>query len=255
MKIAIIGMGVVGNAQARFFKDHDLVTYDPKTGARYPGEEISRCDCAIISVGTPQAEDGHADLTGFREAVGRLPPGMPILIRSTVPPGTTCGVASARDGHVVFCPEFMHERAGGAWKESGDVPWLILGGAPEATSWFRSRLFAGHFGGTVFECPATAAELAKYTANLYWAARVTFVNEMDAVCRAFGVDWEQVREAWLADERVDPAYTAMDGFPPGFGGRCLPKDLAALIAASSDAGCKTLFLEAVQDANRRFRGE
>jgi UDPglucose 6-dehydrogenase len=76
---------------------------------------------------------------------------------------------------------------------------------------------------------------------------------MAAACAALGADWEQVRQAWLRDERVTPAYTAMDGFPPGFGGRCFPKDLAALIAASSDAGHKAEFLMAVQDANDRFR--
>ena len=253
MRIAIIGMGVVGSAQARAFGNHELVTYDPGMNPEYPAGDVARCDFAVICTGTPQAEDGHADLGDFREAASRLPAGLPVLIRSTVPPGTTRAFAESRSGHTVFCPEFMHEREGGTWKESWQVPWLILGGTPEATAWFRDRITAAGYPGTVCECPATVAELSKYTANLYWAARVTFVNEMDAICGAFGADWEQVRQAWLRDERVDPAYTAMEGFPPGFGGRCLPKDLAALIAASGDAGHKAQFLEAIQDANGRFR--
>jgi nucleotide sugar dehydrogenase len=253
VKVAIIGMGVVGAAQARLFRDHELVTYDPKANSRYPAGKIARCDLAVICAGTPEGDGGHADLTGFRTALARLPVTLPVLIRSTVPPGTTAEIASARSGHTAFCPEFMHERDGGAWKESADVPWLILGGAPEATGWFRARLSAVH-PGTVHECPAAVAELAKYTANLYWAARVTFVNEMAAACAVLGADWEQVRQAWLRDERVSPAYTAMEGFGPGFGGRCFPKDLAALIAASGDAGHKALFLEAVRDANGRFGG-
>ena len=253
MKVAILGWGVVGTAQARLFRHHQLVTYDPKTGTPYPAAEIAGCDLAVICVGTPQGDGGHADLIGFRAALARLPGGLPVMIRSTVPPGTTQAEAAGRTGHTVFCPEFMHERDGGTWKESADVPWLILGGTPEATGWFRDRLSAVH-PGTVHECPATVAELAKYAANLYWAARVTFVNEMAACSAAFGADWEQVRRAWLADERVNPAYTAMDGFPPGFGGRCFPKDLAALIAAAGDAGHKARFLESVQDANSRFAG-
>src|SRR5262249_23046760 len=96
--------------------------------------------------------------------------------------------------------------------------------------------------------------LAKYTANLYWATRVTFVNEMAAIASTFGEDWEEVRAAWLMDSRIDPAYTAMEGFPPGFGGRCWPKDLAALIAASGDAGYFPGFLAAVEDENHNFGG-
>ena len=97
------------------------------------------------------------------------------------------------------------------------------------------------------------AELAKYVANIHWAMRVTFVNEVAAVSEAFGVDWEDTRAAWLQDSRVHPDHTLMAGFAPGFGGRCWPKDLAALIAAASDAGYKAEFLEAIQAANERFR--
>ena len=110
------------------------------------------------------------------------------------------------------------------------------------------------FPGYIHECSAVVAELAKYTANLYWATRVTFVNEMAAVAAAHGVEWGEVRNAWLQDERVHLAHTLMAGFPPGFGGRCWPKDLSALIAASEEAGYKAEFLTAVQDANARFRG-
>jgi len=58
---------------------------------------------------------------------------------------------------------------------------------------------------------------------------------------------------WLADKRVNPSYTSMEGFPPGFDGACWPKDLAALIAASADAGYEAVFLRAVSDANDWFR--
>ena len=253
MKAAIIGLGIVGRAQARLFAGHELVTYDPAVHDTYPGPEIAGCDFAVICVGTPQGGDGHADLAGFRAALQRLPENLPVLIRSTVPPGTTAEIAAGRTWVTAFCPEFMHEREGGTWKESADVPWLILGGTPAATGFFRPILEQAH-PGDIFECPATVAELSKYVANIYWAARVTFVNEMAAVCTALGADWQDVREAWLRDERVDPAYTAMGGFPPGFGGRCLPKDLAALACAAEDAGYKPGFLRAVEDANARFTG-
>jgi UDP-glucose 6-dehydrogenase len=73
------------------------------------------------------------------------------------------------------------------------------------------------------------------------------------VCEAFGADYENVRAAWLSDPRMTAVYTQRAGYPPGFDGRCWPKDLSALIAASTDAGYQPRFLEAVEAANERFR--
>jgi UDP-glucose 6-dehydrogenase len=94
-----------------------------------------------------------------------------------------------------------------------------------------------------------------HAANLYWAARVTFVNEFALVCKQFGASYENVRAAWLSDPRMTSVYTKRAGYPPGFDGRCWPKDLAALIAASSDAGYYPTFLGCIQGANERFRGQ
>jgi UDP-glucose 6-dehydrogenase len=129
---------------------------------------------------------------------------------------------------------------------------MILGGTHAARSFFL-RLLVKVFPGEVYSTGATTAELAKYAANLHWATRVTLVSELAAVAESFGVDWEAVRSAWLLDARVNPAHTAMAGYGPGFGGRCWPKDLSALIAAADAAGYKAGFLEAVQEANARFR--
>jgi UDPglucose 6-dehydrogenase len=253
VKVAIIGLGVVGHAQARMFAGRLLVTYDVTDNDPYPEAEIAGCDFAVIAVGTPAAADGSADLTYLHEAFKRLPASLPVLIRSTVPPGTTAALQALHGDTPVCCaPEFMHERPGGAWRETTDVPYLILGGTPAAAAFFRLRL-AAVFPGVIHECSATEAELVKYTANLYWAARVTFVNEMARICEAAGADWENVRSAWLEDPRVSPEYTGYADFLPGFGGRCWPKDLRALIAAARELDYHPYFLEAVQETNRRFR--
>src|SRR5215470_15991235 len=88
VKAAIIGMGVVGRAQARMFGPHTHVAYDLAQAA-YPERAISECDFAVIAVGTPPDDDGRADLRPLFRAMTRLPETMPVLIRSTVPPGTT----------------------------------------------------------------------------------------------------------------------------------------------------------------------
>jgi nucleotide sugar dehydrogenase len=254
VKAAIIGMGVVGRAQERLFGPHAAVTYDVADGAPYPGHLIAGCDFAVITVGTPAREDGSADLGSLYAAMGQLPP-IPVLLRSTVPPGTTDRLGYDFPQHLIaHAPEFLYEGGTGPWSQSADVPWMLLGGVREVRGFFRP-LLERVYPGVIWECSATVAEVAKYTANLYWATRVTFVNEMAAVAKAAGADWDDVRDAWLQDQRVHFAHTAMTGFPPGFGGRCWPKDLSALIAAAADAGYKAEFLEAVQDANARFRSQ
>jgi UDPglucose 6-dehydrogenase len=250
VKVGIVGMGVIGTAQAEMFRGHDLVVYDSQDHKAYPVTAMAKVDFALICVGTPERRDGRADLRYVAQAVNELPGGVPVAIRSTVPPGTTDRLLNNRlYAHV---PEFMGENVLHSWQKPWDVPYMIIGGESVATLFFRQK-FAQVFPGKIHTCSAKEAELAKYAANLYWATRVTFVNEFAKVCERFGVDYERVREAWLQDPRMSEPYTQRAGYPAGFGGRCWPKDLAALIAASGDAGYEPEFLRAVSEANERFK--
>ena len=251
LNAAVIGLGVIGSAQLALLGPMVRVAYDVKTGEPYPKRAIGGCDFAVICVGTPQGEDGRADLTALHAALGRLPDRMPVMIRSTVPPGTVASL-EARRGPVVHVPEFMYERAGGEWKTPRDVPFMICGGTRKAVEWFQP-VVAAMAGGPVWCCTGLEAELVKYTANCFLAAKVTFVNEMARVCEAFGADWGTVRQGWLHDPRPGKTHTAIEGHEPGFGGACLPKDLSALIKASEKAGYMPEFLWAVEEANARFK--
>jgi nucleotide sugar dehydrogenase len=253
VKAGVIGLGTVGRAQVRMLAGHDVVAYDPAFSGSYPFSQLAACDLAIICVDTPSRPSGRTDLAHFWDAVDSLPVRVPLLIRSTVPPGTTDRVLLERpQPRTAHAPEFLHEREGGPWRDPGDVPFMILGGDARAREYFRP-LLAKVYPGVIHECDAVTAELAKYVANCYWAARVTFVNQMGAVAAAAGADWEAVRGAWLADERVSPAYTSLAGFPPGFGGRCWPKDLAAITCWAAEHGADPVFLEAITAANEQFR--
>lgn len=255
MKVAIIGRGIVGKAQQRLFAGHDVVSYDITDGEAYPTEKIGASDFAIICVGTPSLSDGSCDLTSVLKSVDEMPDGVPILIRSTITPGTLDGLQEDYpDNLIAHAPDFLHERVGGQWPDSADVPYMLLGGLPEAHAFFLPYI-KQVFPGKVHLCSGLVSEMAKYVGNLYWATRVTFVNEMGAICNTYGADWDEVRAAWLADERVNPAYTKLHGFPPGFGGRCWPKDLSALITDSHLNGYTPEFLEDVEDANFRFTGK
>lgn len=251
LRAAVIGLGVVGQAQVRLFGDIVHATYDPKAGKRYPAKRIGQCDFAVVCVGTPQAKDGSADLSFLREALDRIPPEVPVMVRSTIPPGTMAGLEKTRS-LVVHMPEFLNERPDGPWKESGDVPFMILGGIPAAREFFIAAL-DGILRWPAYECSGLEAELVKYTANCFLAAKVTFANEMARVCGAFGADWEYVRVGWALDPRAGTSHARVES--PGFGGRCLPKDLSALIKASEAAGYMPEFLWALEEANARFQAE
>lgn len=252
MKVAIIGLGVIGSAQADLFSAHDLVTYDPARDSAYPVAAVADCDFAIVCVGTPEGDDGRAELTYVEEATLDLPPGLPVVLRSTVPPGTTDWLFKDSGRLYAHAPEFMGENVLHSWQRPADVPYMILGGDPTSTLFFKTA-FTQVFPGPIHECAAVESELAKYAANLYWASRVTFINEFAKVCEAFGADYENVRAAWLSDPRMTSVYTKRAGYPAGFDGRCWPKDLAALTAASMDAGYDPGFLRSIADANDRFR--
>jgi nucleotide sugar dehydrogenase len=256
MRVAVIGTGFIGKAQIRMLAQHDadIVTYDTSDDKPYPRVSIALCDFAIVCVGTPEAEDGSADLRYVFAAVRELPSDLPVVIRSTIPPGTTARLQATRPGWVCHVPEFMHEREGGAWSETTDVPFLVIGCMDRGEqAMFFADMLTRLFPGKIFVTSAAVSEMVKYVVNLHLATRITFINEMAAVCKAHGVDWELVRDAWLMDPRITPEYTGMKGFEPGFGGRCWPKDLAAIIYAAETAGYEPEFLHAIQDANARFR--
>jgi UDPglucose 6-dehydrogenase len=256
MRIAIIGIGHVGTAMHELFRQHaQIVTYDLRAQTSYPAPELATCDAAIVCVDTPPARDGACDISHVRDAVGRLPTG-PVLLKSTVPPGTTDLLAEATGKQVCFWPEYAGQSSyhNPYWPAGPkDVPFVILGGEPPVRRWFIDLLqpVLGP-AKAYFQCSAREAELIKYMENAYLATKVTFVNEFRRICEAFGTDWHTVREGWLLDPRIERAHTAAFSGASGFGGKCLPKDLSAIIRATTDAGYIPDLLTEVLHSNRRF---
>jgi nucleotide sugar dehydrogenase len=234
-----------------------IVAWDQAQDRAYPSGELAGCDFAVVCVDTPLGAGGHADLTSVNEAVATLPCRR-LLLKSTVPPGTTAQLAASTGKSVCYWPEYVGEsRYYNPYFPSRivDVPFVIIGGPPADRRWFIDRLLPV-LGPTktYFQCPSTEAELVKYAENAYFATKITFVNEFREICEHFGADWHTVREGWLLDPRIEAMHTAAFEDEPGFAGKCLPKDLKAIVAAASEQGYGAALLREVLASNDRIRG-
>lgn len=263
--IAIIGHGYVGQAVEQFFRNHyRIVLYDPPKG-HDDRNVVNTADLAIVCVPTPSSGDGSVDLSYIRETFSWLSTPL-MLIKSTVPPGTTESLIKEKgwQERLAFSPEYIGEGKYPVpfWK---DIPhptdmayhsFHIFGGSPAATSailqFFKKP--AGPFA-RCMQTDATTAELTKYTENAWIATKITFVNELYEIAKAFHVDYDQLRELWLLDGRIGPSHTLVYSDKRGFDGKCIPKDTKGIVAASQRAGYRAAFLESVLAANSAFRGE
>ena len=217
---------------------------------------MAACDFAVVCVGTPSREDGSAHLDDVRSAIEQLPVER-VMLRSTVPPGTTDALTAQTGKTICFSPEYVGETSFSrlrweAWAQ--DELFWILGGPPATTRWFAARIAEIHGPEPrLHQTSATEAEIVKYMENSFFAVKVTFVNEFYELCERTGADWFTVREAWLADPRVERDHTAVLPRSRGYAGRCLPKDVDALLAAAGDLDLPMPLLTATREANAYYR--
>lgn len=247
-------MGYVGKTMGEFFeRRYDIAYYDEPIGAG-SREEINACDCAVVCVPTPMADDGHCDTSIVESVVAWLDSPL-IIIKSTVSPGTTDRLVQETGKPIVFSPEYCGESS--YWTPYGfhtkvvETPFFTFGGRSDLTS--RAVDIYMPIAGPVkryTQTTALAAELAKYAENCFYATKIAFCYELAAICRAMGSDYNTVRELWLQDPRINPMHTAVfqENKRP-FGGKCLPKDLSGLIVAANTFGANTTLLNAVQTIN------
>jgi nucleotide sugar dehydrogenase len=241
----------------RLLEPHaDIVGFDARTDEDYPMAELGECTLAIICVGTPPAPDGSCDTSNVLDAVDRIPV-RDIMLKSTVPPGTTDLLIERTGKNICFSPEYFGETKfyNPFWADGPEaISFHIFGGAPHIRSRFIDFLLpvAGP-NKTYFQCSAVEAELIKYMENSYIAAKVTFVNEFRNICDALAADWHTVREGWLLDPRVSAFHTAAFRETPGFDGKCIPKDLQAIIMSATKAGYSPDLLMEILNSNDRFR--
>lgn len=262
-KVAMIGYGYVGKGAFDFFKDrYETIFFDPHVEGSATKVEANACDLAVVSVPTPMGEDGSCDLSIIEETLDWLKTPL-ILIKSTIPPGTTKKLSEKSGKKICFSPEYMGE--GGYFVPFWKYPhpkdmkmhsFQIIGGDKDTASAIMDFFVRVMGPDARFHLTdSTTAELVKYMENAFIATKVVFCNEFYNIAKAYGVEYKELRELWLLDERVGRMFSAV--FPEkekrGFEGKCLPKDVNAIVKAAESAGYDPKFVKAVIENNERIR--
>ena len=262
MKIGIIGQGYVGTAIKVGFEPYYTVeTYDKYDGMKSTvqlTDMVETCKVIFVCVPTPMNTDGtcHIDIVEsvVKEIDDRVDlaniPKPTVVIKSTVPPGTTDRLHRKYKGvDVIFNPEFLTEM--NFIEDFKNQSRIILGGVRRGTSLLRqvySKVFPH---ATIVKTNAKYAETVKYFINCFLGTKVSFANEMKMLCDEIDIDYDKVVEYATYDERLGKSHWAVPG-PDGelgFGGHCLPKDISAIVNGYGDME----LLQAVLKVNDRVR--
>jgi UDPglucose 6-dehydrogenase len=219
-------------------------------------DAVRRSEVIFIAVGTPQDEDGSADLTHVLDVargIGRAMNGFKVIVnKSTVPVGTAARVreliASITDHPfaVVSNPEFLKE--GTAVDDFLKPDRVVVGTDDPKVEAIMRQLYEPFVrtGKPVLVMDPASAELTKYAANAMLATRISFMNEIANYCDRVGADVKQVRMGMGTDARIGQSFL----FPGvGYGGSCFPKDVKALIRMGQEADVAFNVVEAVDRTN------
>ena len=176
-----------------------------------------------------------------------------MCIKSTVVPGTVNRLASITGKRIVFSPEYVGETPFHKSKQTQEPDLVAVGGDLDTCELvldaYRSVLGPQP---QYFVTDSVTAELSKYMENCFFATKVAFVAEFYLLAKHFGANFTQMREIWVADTRVGRSHSTVVS-KPGFGGRCLPKDLSAIIYQARQQGETPTLLEAVQILNNSLQ--
>ena len=290
MKLAVIGTGYVGLVAGACFAesgndvicvDKDQTKIDTLNAGQMPIyepglEELVRrnrhegrltfttslenavrdAQIVFIAVGTPQGEDGSADLKhvlAVARDIARAMNGYKVVVdKSTVPVGTSERVAEvirAETTHpfsVVSNPEFLKQ--GAAIDDFMKPDRVVIGTSDQKSTDMMLELYSPftRTGAPIMVMDPASAELAKYAANAMLATRISFMNEVANVCELVGADVDHVRKAIGSDRRIGTSFL----FPGvGYGGSCFPKDVQAMMHFAQQKKYDFKILNAVEAVN------
>ena len=220
-------------------------------------------DVSFVSVGTPVSKDGTVNLDYLKsvcvsigEALAEKEAFHVVVIRSTIPPGTTTdlvvpaleeasGKKCGRDFGVAFNPEFLRE--GTAVKDFHAPPKTVIGATDEYSAAVVERLYEP-VDASPLRVSIGAAEMVKVVDNTWHALKVSFGNEVGRICQGLDIDSQEVMDVFVADTKLNLSpYYLRPGF--AFGGSCLPKDTRAINSLAAQVGTEVPLLAGILPSN------
>jgi len=281
--IGVVGCGFVGTAVAKgmchAFQVYGVDKKDPGLLKKWCGlddhvvsaggndsleELIERVDGPIfICVPTPMRPNGSCDTTIVQSVISGIDSlalvakrQIVVVIKSTVPPGTTDRLnGQFHHVHVCFNPEFLREAT--AVEDFKNQDRIILGGPRSGTNILKQMYQHAYPDVPTTKTHSTIAEMVKYVTNCFLATKVSFANEVYQLCEALEIDYDKVVEYATKDKRLGISHWAVPG-PDGhygFGLTCFPKDLNALMYKAGELGVEPTIMQAAWRKNLEVRPE
>lgn len=268
MKIGIIGIGIVGSATLEVFrKVHQIFPYD-KYKSEYNSEQYIRdlalnSEIVFLCVPTPMRPSGEIDYSAVHNSLdlltkefqkyGRNPSDIVVVVRSTAVSGSTDKFARQYPFRFVFNPEFLREDH--ALEDMKNTDRVVIGAENYEDYKIVESVYKPLFpNGKYIHVDAKTAEMVKYVANVMLAGQIALANELYQICQIVGVDYDTVKKIVLLDRRIgrNIDVPGSDG-DLGFGKKCLPKDLNALIYLARDKMYRPYLLEEIWRLNEKVR--
>ncbi|MBN2724028.1 MAG: UDP-glucose/GDP-mannose dehydrogenase family protein [Deltaproteobacteria bacterium] len=221
-------------------------------------ESVKGVSVIFMAVGTPQGDDGNADLrylAAASETVAKsIQSGVIVVHKSTVPVGTAAKMQDIYDRDskfqvsVVSNPEFLKE--GDAINDFMKPERIIIGTRDEKTRATMHELYSPFVRtrDRIIDMDPVSAELTKYASNAFLATRISYMNDLSRLCEKVGGDIDLVRRGMGSDSRIGPKFL----YPGiGYGGSCFPKDISAIIHLSRQYGSELSIVEETSNINER----
>jgi len=243
MKINIVGYGTVGNAQAYLLRKlgHEVYIFDPYL---FPDIKSPERNVDISFICTPDFAVENAIRNLIENKVDGL-----VVIKSTVPIGTTEELSKKFKIHICHNPEFLREAH--AYEDVMNPDRIVIGQCCPEHGKLLISLYSP-LKKPIYVTSSKTSETVKLLSNSYLAMLITFWNEANELCKQLGLDIREVANLVCADRRMSRYGTRK--FGEAFGGKCLPKDLNHLREAFRKFGLNPLLFDAIQDYNNKLKG-
>ncbi len=224
-------------------------------------EAYKDVDCIIIAVGTPESEDGSADLqyveTSAVTIAETIKSDTIVVIKSTVPVGTNEYIERLINErtskgirvHLVSNPEFLRE--GSAIKDTFKGDRIVIGSENDEAGNLVEEVYKP-FNVPIVRTDLKSAEMIKYASNAFLATKISFINEISNLCEKTGANVEKVALGMGFDQRIGNQFLKAG---IGFGGSCFPKDTKALMNLAEQVEAPSHMLEAVLKVNQHQKGK